>query len=153
MLDIRSTVLLVSLFTGVASAGAQDRVPVFVKSVGADQGFTDPSKDRQDSVKDLTERIERSRVVRVVASEREATAVIEVLDRATTLHTNLLGPQNKSSLIVRLKARDYSTEFTGVSGAKAMLTGYASAASSVVDQLEAWVTSNRDRLETVKSGE
>jgi hypothetical protein len=150
MVRLGYTFVLVSLLT--AATAAQDRVPVFVKGVGAERGFTDPSNDRQDSVKDLITRLESSRVVRVVTSEGEATAVIEVLDRATTLHTNLLGPQNKSSVTVRLKARDYSTEFTGASGSMAMMTGYRAAASSVVGQLEAWVKSNRERLLRTQSG-
>jgi len=152
MRHISHAVLLLSFVAAAGPAAAQDRVPIFVKSAGARSGFTDPSQDRLDSVRDLARRLAHSPVFRVVESESDATTVIEVLDRGTTLHTNLLGPQNASSVTVRLKVRDYSTDFTGVSGPKAMLTGYGAAASNVVGQLEAWVKSNRDRLAAAKSG-
>jgi hypothetical protein len=152
MRPISYAALLISLSAATGTAAAQDRIPIFVRSVGAQRGFTDPSQDRLDSVRDLSKRLAQSPTFRVVESEGEAATVIEVLDRGTTLHTNLLGPQNASSLTVRLRVRDYSTEFTGVSGPKAMLTGYGAAASSVVGQLETWVKSNRDRLAAAKSG-
>jgi len=53
--------------------------------------------------------------------------------------------QNKSYLTVRLHAGEYSTEFEGESGSKGMLKGYGAAAGKVVDQLEAWINSNRSR--------
>lgn len=125
-------------------------MPVYVRSSGAADGFTDPSKDRQDSVKDLAKRLDKSRLVRVVESESDAAAVVEVLSRGTTRETNLLGRQNKSALTVRLTAGDYSVEFTGASGSKGLLTGYGAAAGKVVDQLNAWVEANRERLMSVK---
>jgi hypothetical protein len=145
--------LLVSMIVAVVAVPgvmAQDRVPVFIKGAGADAGFTDPSKDRRDSVRDLTKHLEKSHVVRVVTNETEATAVIEVLDRATTREMNLLGPQNRSSLSVRLKVGDYSTEFNGAAGSRGLITGYGAAASKIADQFESWVTANRERLASVK---
>jgi hypothetical protein len=141
---------MIVLTVTVAGLVAQERVPVFIKGAGADAGFTDPSKDRQDSVRDLTKRLEKSHVVRVVTNESDATTVIEVLDRATTLEMNLLGPQNKSSLSVRLKVGDYSTEFNGAAGSRGVITGYGAAASKIANQVESWVTANRERLASVK---
>jgi hypothetical protein len=127
-----------------------DRVPVFVKSAGTDGGFTDPSKNRQDSMKDLQKRLEKSKVVRLVPSESEAVAIIEVLDRTTTRETNLWGRQNRSSVAVRLHAGDYSTEFSGESGSKGVMTGYGAAAAKVADQVESWIRENRERLMAAK---
>jgi hypothetical protein len=136
--------------TFAAQERAADRVPVFVKSAGNDSGFTDPSKDRQDSVKDLQRRLEKSKVVQLVPAENDAVAVIEILDRTTTRETNLWGRQNKSSLVVRLHAGDYSTEFSGESGSKGVMTGYGAAASRVADQVESWIKENRERLITAR---
>src|SRR5438046_1369776 len=97
-----------SIVVGATSKDNIERVPVFVKSVAAAEGFTDPSKDRQDSVKDLLNRLRDSEFVRVVQSETDAVAVLEVLDRATKREVNFWGAQNKSLLAVRLTAGDYS---------------------------------------------
>jgi hypothetical protein len=56
--------------------------------------------------------------------------------------------QNKSVLFVRMKLGDYSTEFSGVSGSKGMMTGYGDAANKVVQQVEKWVEANRAKLVT-----
>jgi hypothetical protein len=128
-----------------ASQGDQDKIPVFMKSLDAG-GFTDPSKDRQDSVKDLLKKIKDSKVVRPVSSEAEALAVLEVLGRATKRETNFWGRQNKSYLTVRLTAGEFSTEFEGESGSKGILKGYGAAAGKIVKQLEEWVKANREQL-------
>src|SRR4051794_29244889 len=106
----------------LAAQKPQQKVPVFVKSATS-SGFTDPSKDRQDSVNDIRKRLKDSDWVQPVDSESDAVAVLEVLDRETKRETNVFGRQNKSYLTVRLAAGDYSTEFTGESGSKGMLKG------------------------------
>ena len=151
-------VLLISVITSTflfASEQARDRIPVFVKTGVTAGGFTDPSKDRQDSMKDLVKKLKDSKSVRLVNSEEEAILMLEVLDRETkresNLNTALFGSrQNKSYLAVRLTAGEYSAEFTGESGSKGVLTGYGAAAGKVVKQLEDWVKDNRDRLLTLK---
>ena len=141
-----SAVLLVSW-----KANAADKIPIFVKSGGTAEGFSDPSKDRQDSVKDLLKRLKDSDMVHVMDSENAAVVVIEVLDRATTREVNgwtaVSGhAQNNSHLTVRLTAGDYTTEFTGESGSSGMMKSYGGAAKSIVKQLETWVSANRERL-------
>lgn len=131
------------------------KIPVFVRSAASVDGFTDPSRDRLDSLKDLQKRLNDSDWVRPVADEADAVAVLEVLARETKRESNgwtaLSGKrQNRSLLTVRLTAGDYSTEFTGESGSKGELTGYRGAATSVVKQLEAWAKVNRDRLTGAK---
>jgi hypothetical protein len=146
-------VIAVALLTTSALAQAGQpttKIPIFVKSAAAGGGFTDPSKDRQDSVKDLLNRLKDSDVVRVVQSESEAVAIVEVLDRATKREVNFWGAQNKSLLAVRLTAGEYSTEFQGESGSSGVFKDYRGAARSVVKQLDAWVKANRERLSTNK---
>ena len=143
------SVMMMSTFL-LASEKAQDRIPILIRSGATAGGFTDPSKDRQDSVKDLLKKLKDSDWVRPVESEKDALAVLEVLERETKRETNLMGRQNKSSLTVRLTAGEYSVEFTGESGSKGVLKGYGAAAGNVAKQVEAWVKANRDRLLALK---
>jgi len=138
------------LGAGAIVARADDRIPVFVKGVDAG-GFTDPSKDRQDSVKDLQKKIQDSKVLSLTDKEENATVVLEVLGRETKREVNGWSAfsgtgQNKSSLGVRLRVGEYTIEFTGESGSKGMLKGYGAAAGKVVDQVEDWAKANREKL-------
>jgi hypothetical protein len=133
----------------------QDKIPVFVRAAGAASGFTDPSRDRQDSVKDVEKNIRDSKVVRLVPTFDEAVIVLDVLNRETRREANGWtafsgAKQNKSYLTVKLTVGDFETELAGESGSKGVLKGYGAAASNVVDQLDAWVKENRDRLLALK---
>jgi hypothetical protein len=152
---MRLTVIVFLILSSAAVAQMkakepQDRIPVFVRSGGDAAGFTDPSKTRQDSRKDLLRKLKDSKSIVLVESENDALAVLEVLDRDTKRETNVWGRQNKSYLAVRLTAGEYSVEFTGESGSSGALTGYGAAAGKVVKQLEAWVNANHDRLLALK---
>jgi len=130
---------------------ASDRIAVFIKAAGAEGGFTDPSKDRSDSVKDLINRLRDSRTVQLAASQADAVVLLEVLSRETRRETNgwtfVTGDrQNKSYVTVRLTAGEYSTEFTGESRSSGMVKNYRDAAKKIVSQVEEWVNANRDRL-------
>ena len=60
-----------------------DRVPIFLKSAVAVDGFTDPSRGRLGSVNEVRQKLWNSRVLRPVQAEGEALVVIEVLGRQT----------------------------------------------------------------------
>ncbi len=146
MLTVCSSILVAS------PQGGAGKVPIFVKSGAAASGFTDPSKDRQDSARDLCNKIRDSKWVRVADSEQDAQVVLEVLRRETRQETGgwtrAFGapPQSKSSLMVRLTAGEYSTDFSGESTSVGELTSYGAAAGKVVKQLEEWVKANREQL-------
>lgn len=123
-----------------------ERVPLFVRPAQSAEGFTDPSKDRADSTKDMQRKLSESKTLKVAPTEADAWAVIDVMDRETKRETNLMGRQNKSYLTVRITAGSFTSEFTGESGSKGMLRSYGAAAGKVVDQLEVWVAANRERL-------
>jgi hypothetical protein len=132
------------------AAQTQEKLAVFVAGVGTD-GFTDPSKARQDSAKDLAKKITGSKTLRLVQTVDEAVAVLTVLDRVTVTEHNGFAAfsgqgQNRSALTVRLTAGEYSTEFSGASGSKGVMTGYGAAAGQVVKQLEEWVKANHAKL-------
>lgn len=126
-----------------------ERVPLFVRPAQNAEGFSDPSKDRKDSTKDVQRKLSESKTLTVAPTEAEAWAVIEVMDRETKRETNLMGHQNKSYLTVRLVAGTFTSEFTGESGSKGVLRSYGAAAGKIVDQLEAWVATNHERLAAV----
>lgn len=151
MTRLTRSVCLLLLVVAMPSLHAEDRVPVFVRSVANADGFTDPSKARRDSLKDLLNKVKDSKVLRVADSEADAVAILEVLDRQTRRETNawaLLdgGQQNKSTLLVRLIAGPYATEFEGEAKSSGIYTGYKDAAKKVVRQVEDWVQANRERL-------
>jgi hypothetical protein len=137
------TVLLISAFLSVEQPAP--KVPVFVKSAATASGFSDPSKARQDSVEDLAKRVKDSKVLALVP-EPEALVILEVIGRDTRRDVNMFGAQNKSYLTVRLTAGEYSTELSGESGSKGVMSGYGDAAKRVVQQLESWVKANREKL-------
>ena len=150
------TLLLTMLIAVGSFVAAQppSKIPVYVKSAADADGFTDPSKDRQDSVKDLTKKVKDSKLLVLVPSADQAVIVLEVLGRGTNREVNGWAAvngqaQNKSFLTVKLTAGEFSTEFTGQSGSKGILTGHGAAAGKVVDQLEDWVKANREKLVTL----
>lgn len=146
-----ATVTFVALVSPVhAAEKPAERIPVLVRGGGEAEGFTDPSKDRQDSKKDLLKKVKDSDWVRPAESEADALVILDVLDRETKRETNLWGRQNKSYLTVRLTAGEFTTEFTGESGSKGVFKGYGAAAAKIVKQLEEWVKTNREKLLSMK---
>lgn len=132
-------------------ARGDGRIGVFVRGAQGNSGFTDPSKDRADSVKDLRNHILDSKVLFLSESPDGAAVVLDVLARETRREVNGWtavsgGAQNKSYVTVRVRAGEFETELTGESGSKGMLKGYGAAAGKVIDQLEKWARENRDRL-------
>jgi hypothetical protein len=141
--------LLAALLVVAATSGAQDRVAVYLKNGSGANGFSDPSKDREDSLKDLAKQLRDSKLVRLTEVADDAAVSLEVLARETHRDTTLLwGQQNKSALTVRLTAGEYTTDFTGESGSKGLFTGYGAAAKQIVKQFETWVKANHERLTT-----
>lgn len=154
-------VAVLAMVALAASASAkdknpEDKMPVFVRSAGNAGGFTDVSKDRADSVKDLMNSVQHSDTLRVAIDEDRATVVLEVAARETRREVNgwsaVLGAaQNKSYVTVKVIAGEYTTEFSGESGSKGMMTGYKDAANRIIKQVEKWVETNHARLMEIKT--
>jgi hypothetical protein len=152
----RAFILVLALALGSALLTAQKaeslpKVPVFVGSESVAQGFTDPSKERQDSIKDIEKKVRDSKHLTLVTKKEDSVLLLEVLGRETKREVNgwtaVSGAaQNKSVLYVRMKVGEFSTEFSGTSGSKGMMTGYGDAANKVVQQVEKWVQENRAKL-------
>jgi hypothetical protein len=136
------SVIITSAFLFAADK-AQEKIPVFVKSAGNTGGFTDPSKDRQDSLKDLLNYLKNSKSVLPVESEKAALVVLEILNRGMKPEIDYRSPNN-AHLTVRLTAGEYSAELTGMSST------YRGAAVDIVKQTETWVKANREKLLALK---
>lgn len=138
---------LAAVLLVASTSNAQDRIPVYLQNGAGADGFTDPSKDRTDSLKDLAKQLRDSKVVRITDTPADAAVTLEVLARETHRDVTLMwGVQNKSGLTVRLTAGEYTTEFSAESGSHGLLTGYGDAAKKIVKQFEAWVKANHERL-------
>lgn len=138
--------LTIALLVLCAQAATMPKLPVFVTSPAAVNGFTDPDQHRQDSIKDLTDKLKDAKRLRAVTTPEDAVILVEVLARETRREVNIWGAQNKSVLLVRVTAGDYSTEMTGESGSKGVMSGYGDAAKKVVKQLDEWALANKDKL-------
>ena len=156
VMRLSAVAVLLGVFAVVAYSQASDKVPVFVKAATSADGFSDPSKERQESIKDINDKIRGSKALSVASSEKEAVVFLEVLARGTRREVNgwavLSGTgQNKSRLEVRLVAGEFSAEFGADGGSSGVFTGYGKAAGSVVKQVEAWVKENRERLKALRN--
>jgi hypothetical protein len=155
--SMMSVMVLVGLLGLASSAIAADQptVAVFVKAAGSADGFTDPDKSRTDSVKNLKDKLKDEKWAQLVDDQDGAVIVLEVLDRHTQFDQgsawNLVGGygQKHSTLMVRLTAGSYSTEFSGTGGASGLFSGYGKAAGKVVDELEKWVKANQEKLQAI----
>jgi hypothetical protein len=148
------------LLTGTALAQERQAItapaPVLVRTATYAAGFTEPSRDRADSLEDLLRAFDRIAAVALARNEDDAVIVVDVLGRETRRELNGLTAltgraQNKSWLTVRLTAGDFTTEFSGNGGSTGMLTGCAAAAGNVAEQIERWILDHRDRLREVQA--
>ena len=89
----REFVLAIAVALACTSLSAQKpeplpKVPVFVTSESEAQGFTDPSKDRQDSIKDIEKKVRDSETLALVTKKEDALVLLEVIGRDTNRKVN-----------------------------------------------------------------
>jgi hypothetical protein len=70
-------------------------IATYVKGAGSAGGFSDPSRAREDSVKDLIQKLKSVRAVRLVDSEKDAVILIEVTERGTKREVNSNGSSQR----------------------------------------------------------
>jgi hypothetical protein len=89
-------------------------VKVFVTSAAAQNGFTDPSKDNADTVKDLRKAIDDQKSLALADSAEDAAIVLTVLGRETAnLTGGLMGTAARDRTIrVKFVYQDFKTELT-----------------------------------------
>jgi hypothetical protein len=141
-----SIYILLSLAT-VTSAQSPPpaKIPVFVTSSGAGDGFTDPDGARQDAVKDLTQAVSgKDKTLTVVAKRDDSLVVLTVLSRQKG---GFWGPGN--TMRVKLAVKGFETEVVATVRGGAIWQGYSQwgpVAGRVATEVEKWVVANRDRI-------
>jgi len=160
---VRKLIAPLALVAGVAiPAIAADKpagppIPLFLTTPAAAGGFTDPNKERADTLKDLTEALGGKKNVRLVPKREEAKLVVEVTDRGVREDsggfTKAFGGKNEVKRVhVKLTVGEYSTDIAGESAGGGFGGGpgrgaWKKAAYKVADQIEKWVEENRGQIE------
>ena len=146
---------LLTLGSASLFAGAPvNRVALFLTTPATSGGFTDPNKERQDSMKDLTEALGKKKNLRLVATQEQAAIVLEVIERGVRedsgTMTRLFGGKNEVKRVqVRLTTGDFVAELTGESAGGGFAVGrgvWKKAACKIADQVEKWVQENQAQL-------
>lgn len=157
-----SIVALLLACPGVAMRAAEKPpappVPLFLTTPAAAGGFTDPNKERTDTMKDLTEALRGKKNIRLVATREEAKVVIEVLDRKVRedsgTMTRMMGGKHEVKRInLKLSVGEYSTDLQAESaGGKFSMSGaWKQAAGKAAGLVEKWVEENRAQIEKMAS--
>lgn len=142
--------LLSSVYALPANAQLSSPVRVFVTSVGAANGFTDPNKDNQDTMKDIRESLKGRKAIIVTDQREEAAIVLVVMNREKAQITaGFLGAPARDCIVrVKFMFRDNETEMSGSAQGGTLGSGgaWSKAAGKVAKQVEQWVSANRAQL-------
>jgi hypothetical protein len=138
----------------IAAVASEPPVKVFVTSAGTQNGFTDPSKDNADTVKDLRNAIRDQKSLALAESTDDAAIVLTVLSRETAGMTAGIGsvfgaPMARDRAIrVKFACQDIETELTASAQGGTISSGgaWGKAAKKIAKQVETWVTLNRAKL-------
>jgi hypothetical protein len=154
-----AVVVLASLFSFASVAFAQAPIPIYVTSAGASNGFTDPSKDNRDTVKDLLDDLKDYKELRIVQSADEASIVLTVLGREASQSsapgvTGGLLDTNARDRIIHVKFQAGAFETTLTASAPGNTTtsngAWSKAAGKVAKQVREWAVANRAQLAAQK---
>jgi len=146
------SVALISLIALTTSTLAQGPRPVrvFVTSSGALNGMTDPSKDNQDTVKDLRDSLKGRKGIALAESRDDAVIVLTVMGRETAQVTAALfgGAARDRMIRVKFVAGELETEMTASAQGGTLGSGgaWGKAAGKIAKQVEEWVAANRAKL-------
>jgi hypothetical protein len=145
--------ILVTVLALIVPTGAQKRtapVRVFLTSVGAANGFTDPNKDNQDTMKDLRDEVKGRKSLVLAESRDDAVIVLVVMNRETAQTTaGFLGSPARDRMVrVKFIYGDFETEMSGSAQGGTLGSGgaWGKAAGKVIKQVDEWVTTNRSKL-------
>jgi hypothetical protein len=143
---VAAVVLLVG---GSAPSAAGKKVAVFVTSIGAAPGMTDPNKDNQDAMEDLATLVDDQPELKTVTRRENAKIVLVV---QSSEYVNVPGnPAPESRITAKLVSGRTESTFAGVGHMRVagidqqMLR--ALAARAVARQVNDWVTANRAKIE------
>ena len=129
------------IFAGVGAAQDKPdpRLTIFVVAAGStEKGFTDPDITRQDSVRDILLKLDKSKVWRSVEFENQAAVTIQVLKREV---------QGEARIIfLRLIAGSYKIEMQADGDET-----WGDAAGRLVKGLDQWGLDNAERLKPLQA--
>jgi opacity protein-like surface antigen len=123
-------------------------VPVFVTSVGAVNGLTDPNKDNQDTTKDLRENIKNDHKKALTLTEKreDAVIVLVVMSRDTTSQGRpglFSAPMRDYAVHLKFIFRGAETDMSASTQAGAGSAGaWGKDAEKLGKQVEEWVLAN-----------
>ena len=142
--------LLALAIIALSAAPPAERVKVFVTSATNEQGFTDPSKDKSDTVKDLKNALKDKGSVQLTDNKDDATIVLTVLDRKTAgLTAGFLGGAARDREIhVKFTCGTFETDMSASAQGGVMGSGgsWGKAARKIAKQVDEWVVANRAKL-------
>jgi hypothetical protein len=157
---MKTSLLLVAAFALCpAVVAAQTRIPIFVTSVGASDGLTDPNKENQDTMKDLRDSLKGRKGIVLTERREDAAIVLVVQGREKAQLTvsplsGILGTGPSRDCIVRVKFlyKGTETEMSGSANGGALMSGgaWGKAAGKVAKQIEQWIDANREKLAEVR---
>jgi hypothetical protein len=145
----------VVVVASVVTLAAQKQTPVrvFITSVGAANGFTDPNKDNQDTMKDLRDSLKGRKAVVVTDKRDQATIVLVVMSREKAQVTaTAFGAARDCTVRVKFIFRDSETEMSGSAAGGTLTSGgaWSKAAGKVAKQVEEWLIANRAQIEAAR---
>jgi hypothetical protein len=137
-------------FSFASVAFAQAPIPIYVSSAGASDGFTDPSKDNRDTVKDLRESLADYKTdVKLVDTADEAKIILIVQGRETAQTTAVIGGEGRDRIIrVKVQAGAMTTELTASALGNTITSSgaWGKAAGKIAKQVREWIQTNRAQL-------
>lgn len=127
------------------------RVPIFVQRRDRRGGLADAGHDLKERARALLDAMRPSSIVRLVADEREAVVLVEILDQAPPAEQAGLvamdGPASpENRLVVWVRAICPSTKSTENRLSFRMAWGRGRTAENLVDQIERWAIRNHGLL-------
>lgn len=131
-----------------AQAPAAERIPVYVTSAGAHDGFPESNEDNLDTLKDIQKEIKASTMLQLTERPEDAAIVLTVLKREAAPY-RFAARSRPRTIHVQFKAGETSTEIAAsANGSAAASNGaWGKAAGKIVDQVVEWVKVNRSRLQ------
>lgn len=154
---MRTTLIALSVTLLSASLVAAEKKPqggiipkVFVTSVGATNGFTDPNKDNQDSMENLRARLPKQRIKLAVVDKREDADIVLIVQsrEKSDLTVGWLGAGRDCTVRVKFIYKDIETEMSGSAQGGSVMSGgaWSKAADKVAKQVAQWVQENASRM-------
>jgi hypothetical protein len=132
-----------------ASDQSTTPIRVFVTSVGAVNGLTDPNKDNQDTMKDLRDSLKGRKGLVVTDKREDAAIVLVVMSREKAQITaGVFGASRDCTVRVKFIYDGSETEMSASAQGGTLASGgaWSKAAGKVAKQVEEWVKTNRANL-------